>query len=245
MLQEITKLKQKKYRDEFCEFVVEGVKGVAEALGSDTKINSVIIGEDDKNKFAYIINKISSREIPVFYASKIETDKIKNTDTFPGIAAVIMKPDFNIEDLINKKPIIVLDKINDPGNLGTIIRTADWFGLDNILISEESVDVFNDKVVRSTMGSLFHLKFAESTNIVQDLEDFKQKGYNIILLDMNGKDIKGLKPNKKSIYVFGSESHGIRPEIRSLADNVYSIKGGEKTESLNVAVSAGIVMSHL
>ena len=154
-------------------------------------------------------------------------------------------PQFSADKFTSNKPIIILDKVSDPGNLGTIIRTADWFGVQNIILSEDSVDLYSPKVVRSTMGSIFHVKTIESTNIVQSIAGLKKKGYNIVALDIKGDSVANFESIPKTAYIFGSESHGIRNTLLDLADKKITISGAGKAESLNVAVSAGILMSQL
>ena len=142
-------------------------------------------------------------------------------------------------------PIIALDHITDPGNMGTIIRTADWFGINNIVISEGSVDIYNEKVVRSTMGSLHRLYIARVDNLLHTLEQFQKKGYSVASFTLDGSPLETYTPNKKSILVFGSESHGVSEDIRAVFPKKVTIGGGEHTESLNVAVAAGIALHHV
>lgn len=243
----IIKLHQKKYRQKFGEFLVEGVKGVEEALRSSADIRAVILENSYKEdlKIKKIIKNIEKNKISVSFCSKPEGDKIKSTDTFPGIMAIIKINKHSEDDLANKSPIILMDSVGDPGNLGTVIRTANWFGIQNILLSEDSVDIYNEKTVRSTMGSVFYTKIATSKNIIESVEKLKKKGYTIVALGLDGEDIKKLKPKSKSVYIFGNESRGIRPELLGLVDKKYTIMGGGPAESLNLGVSAGILMSKL
>ena len=239
------KLHQKKYRADFNEFLVEGFKGVEEALNSGYPINYLIIDSRFRESKQDLIKKAEGKGAEIFFCNKPEADKIKTTDTFPGILAVVKILPLSIGKIAENGPIIILDRINDPGNLGTIIRTADWFGIQNILLSEDSVDLYSPKAVRSTMGSIFHIKAIESTNIVQSIEQLKKKGYNIIALDIKGDSLENLESFPKSAYIFGSESHGIRNTLLDLADKKITIQGKGKSQSLNVAVSAGILMSQL
>jgi RNA methyltransferase, TrmH family len=245
----IKKLHQKKFRKEFHEFFVEGIKGVSEAINSGIEIPIIII--DNKRKDQLLIQKIikqaEKEEIEVLYAYEKDIKEIKSTEVFPGVLAIVDRPDFNLDDFSFDNNIIALDGISDPGNLGTIIRTADWFGIENIIIGNGCVDPFNEKVVRSTMGSIFHVNIFESKNLAGTLETIKsEKKYNLIGLTLQGEEIaeKELK-NSKQMFVFGSESHGISSEVEQLLDIQYKIKGKGKAESLNVAVAAGIVMGKI
>ncbi len=244
MKQHVTKLQQKKYRYEFQEFIIEGKKAIDEAFQNTAKLTTIFIQEEksESEEFDQVIQRAKKEHIPVYFVSKKDIKDIKTTSTYPGISAIVTFQPQTLATITQNTPIIVLDSINDPGNLGTIIRTADWFGFTTILLSENCVDPYNEKVVRSTMGSIFHMNLIQSTNIVQDVALLKQKKYKAYGFTMKGKNIKGLKKSKKSVYIFGSESHGIQEDLLPLCNGLYSIPGKGKAESLNVAVSAAVVM---
>lgn len=231
----IIKLHQKKYRDAFGMFLVEGKKGVEEAIAAKSHIEHIIF-EEGRDVEVTIPN-----HTPVSYVSPKDANKIKTTETFPGVMAIVHK---HPSQEFVEGPVICLDRINDPGNLGTIIRTADWFGVTQILLSEGSVDPYNPKVVRATMGSFFRTNIQESTTIIADLETLQEKGYSLVSLDMHGAPLSELPKSDKTVYIFGSESHGVHPELRERS-NAYTIPGKGHAESLNVAMAAGIVLSHL
>ncbi|MFH1947134.1 MAG: RNA methyltransferase [Candidatus Magasanikbacteria bacterium] len=248
IVKHINQLKQKKFRKEFGEFLIEGIKGIDEALNSDWEIVLIIIegNKRDEPEMKQIIKKAEKEEVQVEFCGRQDVDGIKTTDTFPGIMAIISQQEVRPEDITNDKYIICLDNIKDPGNLGTIIRTAHWFGIESILLSEDCVDPYNDKVVRSTMGSIFHVDIFESAGLEKTLKIFKEKyEYKICSLVMNGEDLNKLKITGKTIFVLGSESHGVRKEVEKMSDKNYTISGKGEAESLNVAVAGGILMSHL
>ena len=230
---EVKKLHQKKYRDQHNAFIVEGEKGVREAVAASMKILAAYGTEE-------LLEAVGLTDPNLVMPIEMhEGKKISATDTFPGILAVVEKRDTSLDT----GHTICLDRVADPGNLGTIIRTADWFDIHNIILSENSVDPYNPKVVRSTMGSLFRANIIEEDDdLVALLTAMKKEGYRIVALAMNGDDISTLKTEGPTVFVFGSESHGIRPEILELAD-VYTIPKKGSAESLNVAIAAGIVMS--
>ena len=247
IVQHINQLQQKKVRNEDREFLIEGVKGVSEALNSTLEVILLVIegNRRDEPEFLNLIKKAEKNGVLVEFCGRGDIKDIKTTDTFPGVLAIVNQPDFTIQDLTDDK-IICLDGIKDPGNLGTIIRTADWFGIKNILLSEDCVDVYNPKVVRSTMGSIFRMKIMESNNLVSDLIYLKKNNqYKIFSLTMNGKNINTIKFNNKSIFVIGSESHGVRSEVEKISDAQYTISGKGEVESLNAAIAAGILMSKI
>lgn len=244
----LNKLQEKKYRNEFQEFIVEGIKGVGEALKENAEVILIVIEgkRRDEKEFAALIKTAEQKNVPVEFCARGDIGDIKTTDTFPGVLAVIGKPEAGLEHITNNHPIICLDGVKDPGNIGTIIRTADWFGVPNLLLSEDSVDPYNPKVVRSTMGSLFRVKLFESQHLPTTLTALKEKhGYEIVALDMQGDKLEKMRAAKKTVYLFGSESHGIRPSLESLISKRYTIQGAGRAESLNVAVSVGILLSKL
>jgi TrmH family RNA methyltransferase len=256
IIKHLKQLSQKKFRKEFQEFTVEGIKGVSEALNSDADVILVIVegNKRDEKEMSNIIKSAEKKNIQVEFCGRKDIPQIKTTETFPGVIAVVSQEDYLPEDLLDGQSIICLDNIKDPGNLGTIIRTADWFGINNIVLSEDSVDPYNPKVVRSTMGSIFRGKIFVSKNIVQTLEQLKSEKYKLNGLVMDGEDLNKMKTgSKKQVYILGSESHGIRSELEELLDNKYTIQGKPATssghagraESLNLAISAGILMSKI
>ncbi len=246
IVKHINKLQQKKYRRENKEFVVDGLKGVSEALSSDLEVLMLLVegSRRDEENFAELIRKAEEQSVVVEFISRKEIGDIKSTDTFPGIMAVVTQQDISLEGLLNNSAVICLDGVKDPGNLGTIIRTADWFGIKNILLSEDCVDPYNPKVVRSTMGSIMHLNIFESLDLLKTLEKLRVD-YKIFGLTMNGQQIDSIKSEKKAVYIFGSESHGVRKEVEDMFDAEYTILGKGRAESLNVAVAAAILMSKL
>lgn len=257
VIKHLQQLQQKKFRKEFKEFVIEGVKGVLEAVKSEAEVILVVIegNRRDDKEMKEILRYCDEGNIPYEFCGRLDVDKIKTTDTFPGVLAIVAQPDVMIDDLLDGTPIICLDGVKDPGNLGTIIRTADWFGVKNIILSEDVVDPYNDKVVRSTMGSIFRVNIysapggpasgGESEGLVRTLGELKKRGYKIVSLEMNGESIEKIKTETETVYVFGSESHGVRPELEKLVDKRYTIPGSGSAESLNVAVACGIVLHSL
>ena len=240
------KLKQKKYRKMFVEYVVEGRKGVEEALKHSEVVGVVIEGSRrEEEQFASIIKTVEDEEIYIEYAKSTDIDAIKSTETFPGVLAIVERPETDAYDFTLDEPVIVLDRINDPGNLGTIIRTADWFGINHIIIGEQSADPFNEKCVRATMGSISRVNILESKNLKSTLTKLKEQEYTVAGFDIEGTTIADMKPLKKHALLFGSESHGLHVDLREFIDETYTIDKFGQAESLNLAISAGIVMWQL
>lgn len=240
----IRQLAQKKYRYQTRTFIVEGVKGVHEAILSDC-VEQVVFAEGRTLEQALtgLFALAGQKRLPIETWGLKAINKCVTTETFSGVLAVARMRENVISDFAGKA-VLCLDKVSDPGNLGTIIRTADWFGIENILLSEDCVDPYNEKVVRSTMGSLFHVKIAQSDNLLKDIDALRKKEYSVIAFTLNGKPLQAVPKQKKVVYVFGSESHGVRQELLDVAD-CYTIPGKGKAESLNVGVAVGIALSHI
>ncbi|HEY6626916.1 MAG TPA: TrmH family RNA methyltransferase, partial [Ignavibacteriaceae bacterium] len=163
-----------------------------------------------------------------------------------GIAAVFVKSEleFSPELFSNDKIIVMIDNISDPGNLGTIIRTCDWFGVKNILLSENIVDYTNPKVIRSSMGSVFHVNLYEDVNEGQ-LNKLRENDFEILCADTEGKNVFTYRSEKKKILILSSEANGPSIEIEKMSDKKICIPKIGNAESLNVASAAAVLLAQL
>lgn len=239
----IKKLKEKKYRDENNQFIVEGIKLVAEAIEEQADIDCVVVCEDCINEG--LIDKKLLYEIAKFKCIYV-TEKIFNTLTDvtspQGILAVINRKDNNANIDYNQDFIVVLDGIQDPGNLGTILRTVDAAGLNQIVLSKETADTFNPKVVRSTMGGIFRVNIIKPDNLVETLKNLKKRGFEVVVTSLDtDNSVYDINYNKK-VIVIGNEANGVSKKIQDLADKKVKIPMLGKTESLNAGVAAGIMI---
>ena len=244
----IQSLKQTKYRKENKMFLVEGNKLVDELLSSNFKIENILVTDLWLEKFPEMANKIPFHDI----ISQKQMEQISCMVTPPGILATAHTPYYNISPAdAETEFIIALDGINDPGNLGTIIRTADWFGIKKIVCSRDCADAWQAKTIQSTMGSIFRIEIMET-----DLKGFLDKINNtgvtrcvttpIYGALMEGENIFTKKIEKKNgVIIIGSESHGIRQDILPLVTSPIHIPRAKdsKTESLNASVAAAIIMA--
>ena len=230
----VKSLQKKKFRLEYKCFVVESSKNVNEILHSNYKVQQIYATENWIEKC-----KIKD-DISINQVNKNELQRISALKTASDVLAVVHIPleknDFDFSG-IN----IVLDDVKDPGNLGTIIRICDWFGVKNIYCSEESVDVYNSKVVQSTMGSISRVDviYTDIKQMIQEI-DINVKVYGAV---MDGTDISQIKVNENSLIVFGNESNGISEEIKNVIFERITINKIGEAESLNVAVSAAIILN--
>ncbi|WP_430784904.1 TrmH family RNA methyltransferase [Virgibacillus flavescens] len=230
-----TKLKMKKFRLMANKFLIEGEHLVTEAHNSNWVIDEIIIQKD--------------ATVPDFvrnYTTSIVTENvfhhITDTKTPQGIAAVV---EMVSHEWMEPSKVIMLDAIQDPGNLGTLIRTADAVGFDAVIIGNNSVDVYNDKVVRSTQGSLFHIPVYQE-NLLATLPKLQKEGFTVWATSLeNAKPYKEVNLSKKIGLLVGNEGNGVDKSLIKLADYNVKIPINGKAESLNVSVAAGILMYHI
>lgn len=243
LIKHIRKLKDKKYRDESNEYLVEGVKLVEEAVKENAKIKQIIVCEDTTR--TYEIPTHIMLEIAKYECISV-SDKIFNIITQvtnpQGIMAIIEKNAQNAKIDYTQDIIVVLDDVQDPGNLGTILRTVDSIGLNQIIVSKGTADAFNSKVVRSTMGAIFRIKIIEVENLAQAIKEMRKHHFKLMVTSLQTKNsIYDIDFNKK-IIVIGNEANGVSKEIQDMADEKAKIPMLGRTESLNASVAAGVVM---
>ena len=243
LIKEIKKLKEKKFRDLSKQFTVEGIKMVAEAIEEKANINTIVVCEDCVNNGS--IDKKLLYEIAKYNCIYV-TEKVFNviTDvTNPqGILAVINQNHNNNEIDYSADFIVILDGIQDPGNLGTILRTVDSANLKQLIVSKETADCYNPKVVRSTMGGIFRVNVIRENNLIECIKNLKEKGFEIVVTSLETENsIYNISYNKKAVII-GNEANGVSKEILDIADVKVKIPMLGKTESLNAGVAAGIMI---
>lgn len=239
----VKKLKDKKYRDINKEYVIEGIKLVAEAIQEKAPIKQIILCDDcEKNATIPkdLMYEIAKQEC-VYVTEKI-FKYLSEVQTPQGILAIIEKNGQDIEIDYTQDIIVALDDLQDPGNLGTILRTVDSIGLTQILVSKGTADVYNAKVVRSTMGAIFRVKIIECEDLKQTLKEIKKHKFKIVVSSLQTENtIYDINYNKK-VIVIGNEANGVELEIQELADEKIKIPMLGKTESLNASVATGIIL---
>ncbi len=242
----INTLKKKKSRNESGYFIAEGEKIVRELLLSEMRVE-MICGNQN---FIQNLDESEKKEInTIIEITDQELKKISNLKTPNEVLAVVQKPNYVIHyNAIKNFLTLGLDQINDPGNLGTIIRIADWFGIKDVFCSSDTVDIFNPKSVQATMGSISRVKvhYVKLSELVRELiENQKHSVYGCFL---EGKNIYKEKLDQNALVIMGSESHGISDELKNLIQNKlyipnFSVDSQFKSESLNVSIATGIVCS--
>lgn len=237
-IKHIRSLQQQKFRKETQTYIVEGDKSVREWLTQKAQIELLVGTENWLNENFNLLKNLKATQI--LTATEEDLEKISGLKT-ANHALLVVKMN-ETKPIINQGWILMLDKIQDPGNMGTIIRTADWFGIKQILLSHDCVEIYNPKVVQATMGSLLRLNFS-TEDLAAYLSTSDQPKYAAILA---GKDLKSVANNAQpGIIIMGNESKGISEAVIELASHPITIPKIGGAESLNVAVATGIILNSL
>ncbi|MFT8323266.1 MAG: RNA methyltransferase [Bacillus sp. (in: firmicutes)] len=236
-VKEWKKLLSKKDRDKTGTFLVEGFHLVEEAFKAEAILDLIISEEVDLPGWDY-------GDLPVKIVTKEIMAQLTETETPQGIVAVCKQME-DASIVYSGKTFVVLDKVQDPGNLGTIIRTADAAGIDAVVIGEGTVDIYNPKVVRSAQGSHFHLPIIKQ-KIPSFIDALKEKNIPVFGTSLeNGKDYREMKREQEGFcLIVGNEGSGVSKEVLVKTDANLYIPIYGKSESLNVAVAAGILLYH-
>jgi RNA methyltransferase, TrmH family len=248
MLRFTKTLHEKKIRLQEQLYLAEGEKLVAEALASQTPMEAVIIAQSAGDRALEIAHKCSRQGYDVFQTGPEKFNRIATAQTPQGIMAVVAMPEPD-ERLWQSACILALDGVSDPGNVGTIIRTAEWFGVRDVLLSADCADIYNPKTVRATMGSIFRCRIHSVGNMAEQIAEYK-KYHDVRVLGAELLGTKQLsevqwKTAHQIILVLGSEAHGISSAVRTHITESIVIEGTrgiEGAESLNVSMSAGILL---
>ena len=241
LVKEIKKLKSKKHRQKEEMFLVEGFRFVKEAILSSYKIQYIFISEDailSFNKFGIEANL--DKDTKVYLTSEKIIKELTSTKNPQGIVAVVK----NNKNLLTDRDgfYMLVDKVQDPGNLGTIIRTANAAGALGVIITEDTVDVYNEKTLRATMGSIFKIPIIEDKDFSY-IKALKGKGFRIVATSLETEEsFYSLNLKEKVILCVGNEGNGISKDIYDISDVVVKIPMPGDVESLNVAVASAVMM---
>ena len=242
-IKHIKKLKDKKYRDINKEFIIEGIKLIKEAIEERADIKHIVICDNCQNvanipkDLMYEIAKYDC----VYVTEKIFCS-ITDVNAPQGMLAIIGINNNETKIDYSQDIIVALDDIQDPGNLGTILRTIDSVGLNQVLVSKGTADCYNPKVVRSTMGAIFRVRIIECENLDKSLKDIKKHKFDLVITSLQtDNSIYDLKFNKK-VIVIGNEANGVEQNIQNISDIKVKIPMIGKTESLNASVATGVIL---
>lgn len=230
----IKSLKVKKYRHNLGLYIAEGTKVVEELINSGTVPKYLLVTE----KSACLFQEKFDQLILVDDKTIKELSQLSTPNEVIGIFEMPFQNEYSLSDIT-----LILDNINDPGNMGTIIRTADWFGIKNIVCSKDSVDIYNSKTIQSTMGSIGRVNVYYEELI--DFIEIHKEDVTLYATTLGGKELRAsTKPSFPSFIIIGNESHGISKPLLALAGNHISIGRFGKAESLNAAIATSIMCYH-
>lgn len=239
-LKSIRALHKKKFREEYNQFVIEGLRFCEEALKNNADIECLLVSSEfSKNER---VKKLLENYKKGYYIVKDNLlEKNLLTVNPQGIAAIINKPKWDFEKVFEEKLILLLDGVQDPGNLGTLLRTALAAGVDAIFCLKGTVDLYNEKTLRSTMGAIFNIPVFYIEQIEELRKDLKEHDFTVVVADIDG-DYEHFKYEypKKVALVLGNEANG--PQNFKVGDVSVTIPLNPKAESLNVAVAGGIIL---
>lgn len=241
LIKSLRLLHSKKGRQKENAVILEGSRLVTDAVKSNAKIKAYIVNESFAEKYSFLLKKFPEAKSYLLPDSLFK--KISETDNPQGLIAVSEIPYYNEEKLKELKRVIVLENIQDPGNAGTIIRSADAFGFDGVIFSKDSVDPYNSKVIRSTMGSLFHIPVIISDDVYTTLD--KLKGYGLKILAAHPRDAELCYQTDlfdNIAIVIGNEGNGLSGRILEMADKKIMIPMKGNAESLNASVAASVLL---
>ena len=247
-IKQLKSLHQKKFRRQENQFLLEGNRLIDQALSADAQIIEVWMTQKnlDSDFGKNILQQFEEKKIPFSVAPEKIIRQMSDSLNDQGIIALVPIPEY---EKYNDPPkwAIYLDGISDPGNMGTILRTAAWFGIKSIFRSPKCVDPFNSKVVRSALGAHFYFSHFDAIPEEKLLGDYSETGMEILGSDMKGNPVQtlNLETIKGWILILGNEAHGIGELSKSFITSTISIPGIEGLESLNVSVAGGILLNAL
>ena len=236
-IKQIASLRQQKFRKELGLFVVEGRKMVDELLHSHFETVNLFATE------AFLNDHPAFVEAEI--VSEMQMEQMSGQDTPPGILAVVRIPEQK-EIKASSRFVLALDGIANPGNMGTLIRTAEWFGITDVVCSPDCVELWNPKTVQATMGSLFRMQVWKA-DLPSFLHEASSKGKAVYGALLEGENLFEMRKKPEGVIVIGSESHGIRADVLPCITRPVTIPrvGGSLTESLNAAMAGGIIMAEI
>ena len=236
-------LKQKKYRLERGLFLAEGLRTVEEAVAYKAVVSIFYTAiEDDRTRA--VLEEAAAQQVKLTCVSDTVLKKIADTETPQGIIAVCKMQPVALDDLLaSGKMLLVLDRVGDPGNVGTMLRTADAAGIGGVVLLKGSVDAYAPKTVRSSMGSLFHVPVLAGVGETAFIDSAHNAGYELLVTCLDGADnLYKADLHGRLAFVMGNEANGVSRELLAAADKRVYIPMAGRAESLNVAMAAGVVM---
>ncbi|MGI8615783.1 MAG: TrmH family RNA methyltransferase, partial [Actinomycetota bacterium] len=233
------RLKKRTLREEERRFLVEGAQAVAEALAEEGRLLSLFV-HDDLDPLAV---RARQAGVPVDEVSDRVMERLTSTVTPQGVVGIAPFVDVGIDDLAPPGALTILHEVRDPGNAGTILRSADAAGAAGVVFAGSSVDAYNPKSVRASAGSIFHVPVVRGVDTEDALASLRAMGFAVVAMDMHGEeDLFEAELPRSTAFVFGNEAHGLPPEILESADHRVRVPQAGRAESLNLAAAATVCL---
>jgi RNA methyltransferase, TrmH family len=229
-------------------FLAEGPQAVREALGADGVVSEVFVTREAAERHAELLERATEGGVRIVWSDDEAVQSLSGSTTPQGIVAVCRTRLAQLDAVLSRNPrlVVALVHARDPGNVGSVIRVADASGADAVVVSRESVDVTNDKVVRSSTGSVFHLPIVTDVDALELIEAARSKGLQVLVADSGGQNLDELIDAGvlavPTLWVFGNEAWGVPNEILQSADRVVSVPIHGRAESLNLATAAAVCL---
>jgi TrmH family RNA methyltransferase len=245
---EINSLTRRKYRKERGQTLIEGVRAVEAALDAEAPLTELIVA--DGARFGPAVQSLCDRaEVPVHVLPEDEVNRLSDVQTSQGVLAVVetryVEEDALLDALTPATTMLALDGVQDPGNVGTILRTAAWFGAEAVVAGPGTAGLYGPKVMRAAMGGHWDLRLTRTGALGELLQQLRRQGAHLYGADLQGVRAGAWQPATPSVLVLGSEAHGLSAAVHGTIDERVAIPGAPRrpgAESLNVAVAAGILI---
>ncbi|MEM6785753.1 MAG: RNA methyltransferase [Bacteroidota bacterium] len=244
---DFAKLHRRRERERQGVFLVEGLRSVEAALDAQAALDAVLVTKASATdaRVEAVLRRAETAAVPVHRLPARDLARITTVTNGQGIAAVARRIVQPVEAVTNAKALLALDGVQDPGNVGTLLRTAAWFGLGGVLAGPGTADVESPKVVRSAMGGLWDLALAQTDDLAATLGAFRDDGWHLAAAYLDGTPAASWRPPERTVLVLGSEAHGVSDAVASLVHERVTIRGQANArsgvESLNVALAGGIL----
>ena len=240
-IKQIKALQNKKFRDETGEFVLEGEKLFGEVLGSGLVIKTLLAEANFLHENP-LIKRVVENDVQIFECDRAVIESVSSTRTAQGVVVVCALPQTTLPQDYAQGLWLVLDSLQDPGNVGAMLRSADAFGAVGVLLGTGCADPYGPKAIRAAMGSTFHLPVVIAQDLPQELVRMKEQGFALLAAHLKGKEYLPQTLPKKIALLIGNEGNGLSQEVTAQATLMYRLEMKGRAESLNAAVCAGILL---
>lgn len=240
----LTRLLQRKYREQLGQYLIEGVRALEAALAAGAPLLEVLVTAPARQRpaVAALLERVT---VPVTLLTEEELARFSTVESSQGVLAIARLVWHPEEVLFTCQHVVVLDRLQDPGNAGTILRAAAWFGVDAVVAGSGTVDLYQPKVVRAAMGGHWDLRLVRATQLPLLLDRLRAAGFACYGADLEGTPAPVWQPRRPAVLVLGSEAHGLDPELKRRLDASVTVPGTVQrraTESLNVAMAAAVLL---